>query len=473
MILTNSGASSAPVHLEPVPASGSVTVKLQRTDLDIPAGASVAVAFTTTRENEGIGQDVPIRFVATYAALDGTPEVAIAGLLVKAVPGPALVQARIVSNVTSINENRPGEGWLVITNPHDTYMQLLKFEIFAPDAVDVALACPGSPSMHVPAGQNLLSTKCTLQVNPQSELWLRLDLQTGNSVTPGPRTLVIRTSAIDPDTASTSSSTATLAFTVDVFAESDILKTVGVPIFLLLPGVVIVVTLWSLLTRLPPWSSALAGRSAIDLPATASLGSIFGLLASLTFARLYPWLTLTIWPHESRDYLRAYGFRDFYYVAGYSLAIALLLWLAACAVFFLVWKIYIAGPNADDSPQNLLTKLTLGALPRFDSRLPRIRIDGVGGGLRMSNYMGKDWIVPAVQVSVEDQAPAKLAARIESLAARGSSLGLWWTVFSALRAKQVTLGFRAADVAAPTLIADDAKVQTRGQQGMAVELAPR
>jgi hypothetical protein len=182
-----------------------------------------------------------------------------------------------------------------------------------------------------------------------------MSLTTTDTVAPGPRTVVVKVIASDLKANASSTAVATLGLTVDIFAESDVLKAVGVPIFLLFPGLVIVVVVQTFLTVIGPrdfgrpraaaesskeltgfgkLASLVVGKNPNADPSgsvgavaiSAALLLLAGLFFSLVVAKIYPWLTAYGPPFHSRNYLVAYGFRDFYLSFGYSVALGLLIW---------------------------------------------------------------------------------------------------------------------------------------------------
>ena len=93
--------------------------------------------------------------------------------------------------------------------------------------------------------------------------------------------MIIRVQASNPEAHASASVVVTIPFTVEVFAESDILKSVGVPIFLLLPGVIAVLTGWFLIRNLSPWRHLATGIPGISVISAATATAVLGLAISL------------------------------------------------------------------------------------------------------------------------------------------------------------------------------------------------
>jgi hypothetical protein len=147
LLVANAATTSASrVQVQSVAAGASITVTMQQTGATVPAGGSIPLTYTVTRSAEGTGQEVAVRFVVTYArkitaTSNSVSRVVVASLTVKAAATRALVEAKIESNIGTINENRPGEGALVITNPRETAVRVDAVQVSAPTSVDVVLAC--------------------------------------------------------------------------------------------------------------------------------------------------------------------------------------------------------------------------------------------------------------------------------------------------------------------------------------------
>src|SRR5262249_47337766 len=138
------------------------------------------------------GQDVPVSFVVRSGRA-----VTVTSLTVKAVADPTLVDATIQSNADTINENRAGQGALVIANPHDRPLRIVAVHVAAPTAVGVTLTCPAAAHIKLttPGGATKTFRSCPLTIGPRSLAVLPLVLDAGDAVAPGPRTLLVTVDA--------------------------------------------------------------------------------------------------------------------------------------------------------------------------------------------------------------------------------------------------------------------------------------
>lgn len=434
------------VVVRPQPTETSVAVAPVKVTGKLQAGGSTAMSFVVTRASEGSGQDVPVTFVVSSQTKP--VRIATATLAVKAAASAALVEAGIESNVTTVDENRPGEAALVITNPRQAALHVDALEVSAPVNVDIDLTCPTAGSGEtVAAGTTRTLTGCPLEIAPRSQAVMHIELAPANAVTPGPRSLLVKIDASGP-AGSAQSVVTTLAFTVDVFAESDILKSIGVPVFLLLPGIVIVLTSWFLIRWVSPWrrtASAANINSIGSAVSAATFTAVVSLAVSLAVARVYPWLTRTFLPGYERDYLKAYGFQDFYYVIGYSFVIAVVVWLFASLLWLVTPLIRVMLiPMPDDRPAELLRKIGLRGFFGGDALFPRIEVDNVPA-LDLGNRAGgKAFIAPMIEVDVLVDDPT-LRGAIQSNGEQNRAFKLWWTLVRAEEDGKAVLSYRSDD----------------------------
>jgi hypothetical protein len=444
VVLENAGATSATIaRVQPVAADPSLKVSMLDSVAAVPAGASVALSYQVTRTTESTGQDVPVRFVVSYRQRatprsDPVSQVIVASVTVKAAASLAVVQAKIDSNVQTINENRPGQADLLITNPRETSIRVDAVQVSAPTSVKVTLACPNGGQLTV-LGSTTRSTDCSFPVAARSQEVLPLRLETEKLVTPGPRSVVVRVEASVPESRVSASVVATVAFTVDVFAESDILKAVGVPVFLLLPGVVVVLTGWFLIGAASPWRQLVGSPQSASVISTATITAVLGLAISLVIAAVYPALTSSLVPGYERNYLRAYGFRDFYYVFGYSFAIAIAAWLLSLLAFWGFRWLFL--PVAGDKAASLLRKLGLRGLVGGGATF-WVRVNAQTQprkGLEFGDRPdGRVLLLPVIMVKVDQNKDSSLKGTIETQAGANRAFELWRTIRRARRAQTVT-----------------------------------
>jgi len=190
---------------------------------------------------------------------------------------------------------------------------------------------------------------------------------------------------------------------VGVLGESDILKLLGVPSFLLLPGFLMVASFLALWVRVRP-------RKAVQLEVKSLEFWVIAITLSLLTAPLYPKIT-GVWA-TSRNYLVAYGLRDIFYV-----------WMGSIVVAVLAWVVMIEGmelrawmrevqrrrtvPSEEDEPIDILRKLAVHgmgfALKQADSQ-----VSGMSGRyflvVPVTEGQTEVWVAPPIIMEWTNQA---------------------------------------------------------------------
>lgn len=486
VVLANTGERRLrQVRIRYVGAGSSLRFHVPNRKQAISSGGAVALRFRVARVREGSGKKVSIRIVATYLVRDAGSRarrrhVSVSTLTVKPLTAVPLLEAKIESKVETINENRSGEAALLLTNPRESSLQIDEVQVRAPDDVDVALSCEnGKASLETPetmmrafSRQEIRDCRGSAQARGRSQEVWPLKFATPDSVAPGHRLVLIRVRGSDPsgnrpgrDPPSSHTVVASTTFDVEVFGESAILRAVGVPVFLLLPGVIVIAVAWFLITQVYPRKKSGGGtepKLLADIDSNVekiSVAAIAGVAVSLVIALLYPWLTERF-PGDERNYLRAYGFRDFYYVFGYSFLIAAAVWLVVVFLFVgrrvIRWLFVL---SEGDEPADLVRKIGLTAvvgngLRRLgldtalgSSRFPRVAF-GQGAqqrrALRLKRRKEGELVTPTISVELTSRASEALARSIEECLAKDRPVRLWLKLRTAKSRKQAVLGFHTS-----------------------------
>ena len=178
-----------------------------------------------------------------------------------------------------------------------------------------------------------------------------VDVKAADSVVPGERSLVFDV-LLSGGGGQTRSLVASHTVTLGVIADSQIAQLLGIPIFLFVPGV-LVLLIWQLL------GGAFKPLSTYQLPAFDDRN--FWVLAiglSLLFAVLYRPYTAALASvgviGGQRDYLAGYGTRDVYLVWGTAFALTVLLYLLGRLVVTFVQR---KDLKPGDSAMSVLRKL--------------------------------------------------------------------------------------------------------------------
>ncbi|WP_092785079.1 hypothetical protein [Actinokineospora terrae] len=434
--LANTTDKRVPVTVKAVAAEDSV-ITSPVAPFELAPGQSRTEAVTVTRRSEGSGQDVGLSFV-----VDSRAASAVAGTTVKAVPNPPPVTVTAEAGPDRVNENRPGSATLVIGTDREGPVRVTALSVVPPPHTWLEVTCPGGRvarwDENRPAGQ-----PCAFDLAPRSTMSLPVRLGTEGAVVPGTRPALFHISAQEPGRVETAVSlVVTMPVTLEVFGESDILQALGVPVFLVLPGVIIVLTTGFLVRRCSPWRRrpAAEAEQAGSVVAAATRTAVLGVLLSLGMAKLYPVLTAWFWPGEPRDYTREHGFLDFYLVFGYSFAVAAAFWVLVAVGDGLraLWSA-VRVPVPGDAPLVLLRKLSLRT-----TRFTLVDVAGAPGVLVRRSRAGESLVAPRIVVSTAADSP--LRTRVEDFVSDDKPLRLCLTLTWALWRKRAELTYRSTDI---------------------------
>lgn len=458
LLVRNPGAEPAKVTVAAAPSDPSVEVTLAEPNSTVAAGSSVALSFTVRRLTEGNGQRIVVRFVATSE--QGSRRTSVSSLTVVPAPMPVLIDAKINSNVESVNENRPGNGYVVLTNPRDTGVRVKGIEVHAPESTILTVVCPSGAEVSAANEVRRSKQDCEFDVGPREQLALPVRFAAGEVVVPGPRSVAIRISVADPGTGATADVLTTAGVRLEVYAESDLLKALGIPILLVVPGMIIVVTVWFLLRTFGPLRRTLRDVQPSSGVTTVLGSTVLAVALSLVMAPAYPVLTDAFVPGEPRNYLTAYGFVDFYYVFGYSFAVAILIWAVVAAGVFCHRGLLV--PDAQDDAAVLLRKIGLRGLFGGDTSFTKVTLPEDGPGGVVIAEAGSGQVLVAPRIVVTESGGNHL--QDEQTSSGRHLLRLWWAIYTS-KAKAHFLG---SDVSAPRLADRDSLGV--GQQVSVVQL---
>ncbi|MFJ1768429.1 hypothetical protein ACIOD2_49490 [Amycolatopsis sp. NPDC088138] len=438
--VTNSDAAQAVVAIRWVPSDQSVQVDMPKTAARLTAGSSAVFDFQVTRVAEGSGLDSAVSFIATSPRGAATTTVTI-----KVAAHPVLLEAKVDSAVERIDENRPGAASLAVNNPRDTPVKVESVAVSAPSSTTVTVRCPSGPDIRAEGGTTTRAATCAFTVPPREQQLLPITFSATELVTPGARSLSFVVHASDGH-GSAASVIASTSFSLEVFGESEILQAVGVPVFLVLPGVVAVLAAYVLVRRFSPWRSAFtAQESHVGVVSQTAVTGILGVVISLLLAALYPWLTGNLFPGRQRDYRHAYGFLDFYYVLAYGFLLGATAWLLTLLAYAsrFCWRALLL-PQPGDPPRALLRKLgTQGFFTGRSAVFLRVEFAGMGAVLLSEQRNGTVLVAPRIVVDARPSGGAPDKACIEQISGNGA-----WELWQELRLhrREDLLRYKPGDV---------------------------
>lgn len=284
---------------------------------EIPPGASVYWLAQVARPVDGPdGGAVTFRLDYRETA-DDKKAGAVAGFMSGALdvqdrPAPSLdkvLEVKVESALKLLQEHRPGIVYVVVKNK----------ETFPITVRDIVVKKPAFVEWTKPGGdpeyQNVV-------LAPRQERAFAFPISATNAVPNGKYLVLFEVQAAwkEVDVDRFASIVAKHEFDVGVLGESEILKLVDVPTFLLVPGFLIVVV-FSLL-----WNCL--GRAKLDVNPKNPAFWTFAILLSMCAAIVYPWWT-------GRNYLDGYGLGDIVRVWFGSVGAAFLGWVLA---FLFIWS---------------------------------------------------------------------------------------------------------------------------------------
>ena len=315
-----------------------------------PAKVHIRVAFD-------VGQPVKVLVHRVlYATAEITPRTTVSAT--------GTVTAQFIGSTTSLSHERAGQVFLEITNQDAHALEITGLRVYKPEFVAVGTdvvgggvsgtgvkgAAPQASAVELAPG----APKSVAILSGQTRI-IPLTISASTEVVPG-KYMVMARVTLDGDDHYPRAVVASHEIEVTVLGESDLLKLVGVPSFLFLPGALMIIT-WSLFWSL---GKTVEERAKFLLPATGSDFWVVAIALSLISAVIYPLLTAFF--GERRDYLVAYGFKDFAYIFGFSIVCALFVFGGYLGLLGLrrLWKqrqLRQQTPQKTDSACQILDKL--------------------------------------------------------------------------------------------------------------------
>ncbi|HYN50826.1 MAG TPA: hypothetical protein VES62_07855 [Thermoleophilaceae bacterium] len=219
---------------------------------------------------------------------------------------PKLAEVTLKSSLTALSHERPGAVFVTVANTSKESIERISFEHWEPATMALEADVLKNPD-HRPLG-------------PGESRTYELKATADGAVVPGKGLIVVQV-----ETASDSRTTTyvvTQEVELGVFGESEFMKAAGIPLFILVPGYIIVV-LWAVLWKVVFPTSPLFGYGATELRVW-----IAAVPLSLLAVALYPIVTGLpfIWRavNGPRNVLGAYGLLDIGLVWTTAIAVTML-----------------------------------------------------------------------------------------------------------------------------------------------------
>jgi hypothetical protein len=298
------------------------------------------------------------------------------------------VEASLQGNLEPISQQRPGSLYLVVTNNLDV-----------PVAISVASQV-SSPAVQV-------SPVTPFPVRPRSSAAQKIEIDSPSRVTPGAHDLVIDVTATWDGVGQIREErhfALTKSVTVGVFFESELLKALSIPSFLVLPGCLTIFTMQLMLSF-----GVLGLKNESKLPELTIVSPGFWILAvtfSGLFAPVYYWLTRV-------NYLLSYGVDDLRNVWLASIAIGAVVYLAIAGLTLKRRRERV--PDSSDEPVTVLKKLAknhLGILlPEMKYKINTLELKGLAIE-KIEDGQTLVWICPRITAEWEDT-PKAQALKVE------------------------------------------------------------
>jgi hypothetical protein len=270
------------------------------------------------------------------------------------ISGIELAKAEIKGAPETLAHERPGHLIVVITNQYSRPLTITDVKLRGPSFIELIDPAAPKQSSQPPQAQ---TSQAPIQILPGQAIDIPYIIKAASEVVPGKYSLIATVAVRTDDGLAATLRTTPLDINVVVLGESDILKFLGIPSLLFLPGVLMLFTwrfLWS-------WGKPSDQVAKYPIQVNSSDFWIIAVALSLLSALLYPWLTRLVL-EGPRNFIAAYGLLDFGMIIGFSLFVTALVFSGFRAFTKIhQWKeeqkIAASTPNTGDSPLAILDKL--------------------------------------------------------------------------------------------------------------------
>ena len=288
------------------------------------------------------GSTAPTRHLI-YKTVRIKPQAVVAGI--------ELAKAEIKGAPETLAHERPGRMFIIVTNQYSRALTVTDVRPLGPTFVELSI--PDAKKKQLP-----------MEILPGQTGDIAYDIKAKSEVVPGKYPLIATVDLMTADKLAATVRTPVHEVNVVVLGESEILKFLGIPSLLFLPGVVMLLS-WRFL-----WSRDKDKEVVKDYPIQWNTSDfwIIAIALSLLTAFIYPWLT-SVFLHSSRNFVAAYGLLDFGLILAFALVATTLVFggwrgweawrahQAAVQAAEEARRIAEATPSTEDNPLQILDKL--------------------------------------------------------------------------------------------------------------------
>ncbi len=455
----------------------------------IAAHAAVALPVNVRRASQGRGVGTLSFWISWIGQPEAGSGAAVASLDVQDrsyLTIDKLATIRLESAVDHLDENQSAQLYVIVTNISSVPVTISGMQPFSPRFIRLILAGsdPKSDSCKtalLAAAPPPFKVSETVLQPQQSSTFPVIACVTDQAVA-GSQRVVIEADLkwVENGAERTGSLSVAQTLPVTIFGESDLLKLVGVPSFLFLPGFLFLTSFHSLWKQVYPRTQAPAA-------VTASETALLSVSISFVSALVYPLMA-------HRSYLQGYGVRDVMNVWFGSIMAAIIAWcfvggVRLLAVWIRRWRQHRAAEKArrehderirertatkDDSALDMLRRMSLVGMEPPPEQAT-VSLDGARPApcFIVMNPSADDphcWVAPPILLSSKQpiarpQSRADVAALLLKPDVSGNFEQLYRVLFAASMAGWNVLWGESGAIIGPTPVAADVPVRGNRAQG--------
>jgi len=397
--------------------------------LDLVAKGEFAWALTVSNKGDDQASGnviLRIDYSQGEDAAKPVPQVAHAIIQVTSHDSAAVAEVKMESTLESLDEQHPGKVYLLVTNKSDRSLTVSRDKIIwhKPSFIKITPDVPDGTEGDRP--EKTAPADALLKLSPNQMQVIPFDVGTLSKVQSGKHLLVaivpLELGGVSPGRIR--NITVTKEVQVGVIAESTVLKLLGIPSFLFIPGFIALI-IWRLL-----WKGGLfrskrdTGSFPIEIAENVLTAQF--LVAAITISIPVIWLYILI---VNRDFLGNYGLSD---LVNIWMASVLLLGIGGYCLIIGGHRLQMGRitPSEKDEAIDMLWKLErqgLGVcLDQVEFPAPEKGDQRIGSAFllqKKSPERDTVWVGPAIEVRWEKGADQKLKDEVDIQRALGGNPG--------------------------------------------------